>query len=805
MLQNRLPENISAEPDLLSLRHSLSTLRGLVDRQRPILLLVVFSCVALALTYILTSPKGYTATTDLFLDSHKTQSLQQQSPMGGADAPVDSSMVDSQVEILRSDGIALSVIKDLHLGDDPEFIGPSGYLLDTIIGAIGGLFSSGDAAPTENERLHTTLARFQDNLTVKRLLQSYVIELSYRSRSPDRAAKIANAVAEAYIVDSLEAKYQSSRRAAGWLQDRLKELRAQASNAERAVADYKARNNIVDSGGRLLTEQQLAEVNSTLTIARTQRAEAEARLERITQILRSGNEDTSALFNNLATVADTLRNDVITRLRQQYLDLSAREADWSNRYGQNHLAVVNLRNQMREIRKSITDELRRIGETYKSDVEIARAREDSAQKALNDTIAASNDTTQAQIVLRDLESNASSARAMADNFLQLYMMSVQQQSFPITDARVIAQALPPVRPSSPKSLLILLAAVVGGSILALLIGLFRDITDDVFRTNRQIEDSLGISGLASVPYVRETRTEPSARSIGKWAWMGRVLNFLPYSSRLIAPKPAGHSEGNWARSTTPFPRSNTSMPERVMPTRQGLGAMMANAPFSSFAESIRSIKMAIDLATLSTEDKVTGVTSSLPNEGKSTISLSVASAMAQGQIRTLLVDGDIRNPSLTKRLTPDAEVGLIDLVLGNASLDDCIWTDAATDLHFLPCVAPHKFSNSGDILSSALMGKVFAKLRQNYDRVVLDLSPLAPVIDVRATTKLVDNYILVIAWADTRIEVVDRALAEAQIVRQRLLGAVLNKVDVSRMRRYDASRGGYYHNKYYKAYGYVEH
>jgi succinoglycan biosynthesis transport protein ExoP len=801
MLQNRLSEKMAPEPDLLSLRQSLSTLRGLVDRQRPVLLLVVFACVALALIYILTSPKGYTATAELFLDSHKSQSLQQQSPMG-TDVPVDSSMVDSQVEILKSESIALSVIKDLQLADDPEFTGPSGYPLDTIIRTVGSVFSSGDDTPTANGRLRTVLSRFQDNLTVKRLLQSYVIELSYQSRSPDRSAQIANAVAEAFIVDSLEAKYQSSRRAAGWLQDRLKELRAQASNAERAVADYKAKNNIVDSGGRLLTEQQLAEVNSTLTIARTQRAEAEARLERITQILRNDNADTSALFNNLATVADTLRNEVITRLRQQYLDLAAREADWSNRYGQNHLAVVNLRNQMREIRKSITDELRRIAETYKSDVEIAKAREDSAQKALNDTIATSNDTSQAQIVLRDLESNAQSARALADNFLQLYMMSVQQQSFPITDARVITQAMPPLRPSSPKSLLILLAAVVGGSILALLVGLFRDLTDGVFRTNRQIEDSLGVSCLASVPYVRTTTAVASGRPR---AWLGRILNSVPYSLRSPVPKPTGVFEVNRAGSTIPFPRSTASTPGRIMPVRQDVGAMMVNAPFSSFAESIRSIKMAIDLATFSTEDKVTGVTSSLPNEGKSTISFSVASAMAQSRIRTLLVDGDIRNPSLTKRLTPDAKAGLINMVLDDASLDECIWTDTATDLHFLPCVLPHRFSNSGDILSSSMMENVFSKLRQNYDRVVLDLSPLAPVVDVRATTKLVDNYILVIAWADTSAEVVDRALAEAEIVRQRLLGAVLNKVDVATMHRYDASRGGYYQNKYYKAYGYVEH
>lgn len=804
MLQKHLQDNLAPEPELLSVKQSLSTLKGLIDRQRPVLLLVLFACVALALTYILASPKSYTSTAELFLDSHKTRSLQQQSPMG-SDVPVDSSMVDSQVELLKSESVALSVIRELHLADDPEFTGPPGGLLDIIIRTVGSLFPAGDDTPTANGRLRTTLSRFGDNLTVKRLLQSYVIEVSYQSRSPDRAAKIANAVAEAYIVDSLEAKYQSSRRAAGWLQDRLKELRAQASNAERAVADYKAKNNIIDSGGRLLTEQQLAEVNSALTIARTQRAEAEARFERITQILRSDNADTSALFNNLATVADTLRNEVITRLRQQYLDLSGREADWSSRYGQNHLAVVNLRNQMREIRRSITDELRRIAETYKSDVEIGRAREDSAQKALNATIAASNDSSQAQIVLRDLESNAQSARALADNFLQLYMMSVQQQSFPMTDARVIAEALPPLRPSSPKSLLILLAAVVGGSILALLIGLFRDLTDGVFRTNRQIEDGIGVSCLALVPYVSAPNAAPSSRSKRSRAWVGSILSSIRYSPRLFTPMPSGLTEGNWARSTNPFPRSIAFASERILPMRQDVGAMMVNAPFSSFAESIRAIKMAVDLATFGSDDKVLGMTSSLPNEGKSTVSLSVASAMAQGRIRTLLVDGDIRNPSLTKRLTPDAKLGLMDMVLENASLDECVWTDPATDLHFLPCVLPHKFSNSGDILSSSMMENVFDTLRQHYDRVVLDLSPLAPVIDVRATTKLVDNYILVIAWADTGTEVVDRALAEAQVVRQRLLGAVLNKVDVASMRRYDATRGNYYHNKYYKAYGYVEH
>jgi succinoglycan biosynthesis transport protein ExoP len=552
MLQNRIHETLgikAPEPDTLSLQRSISTLQGLFNRQRPLIVLVLACCVFVGMIYSLTAQKSYTSTAELIIDSRKTQGLQQQSPMG-VDAPIDSAMVDSQVEILKSETIATSVIRDLRLVEDPEFTGPTGGLVASITGAIGSLFPSSPAS--DYQLLRGALSRLQDNLTIKRRFLSYVIEISYQSRTPQNAARIANAVAENYIVDSLEAKYQSSRRAAGWLQDRMKELRAQASNAERAVADYKAKNNIVDSGGRLLTEQQLAEVNSALTISRSQRAEAEARFERISQILRKDSGDSSALIENLATVADTLRNEVITRLRTQYLDHAAKEADWSNRYGSSHLAVINLRNQMREIRKSITDELRRTAETYKSDLEIAKAREDSAQKRLNDTIALSNDTSQAQIVLRDLDSNAQSARALADNFLQLYMISIQQQSFPITEARVITQASVPLRNSSPKTALIMIAAMVGGAILAGLIALLRDIMDRVFRTPQQVEQLLGVSCIASVPYVKFAGTStplgtaPWVENLSSWRnrWSGRKRTAHEVMSSATNPG-GGPARQNW--------------------------------------------------------------------------------------------------------------------------------------------------------------------------------------------------------------------------------------------------------------------
>src|SRR5205085_3641506 len=177
-------------------------------------------------------------------------------------------------------------------------------------------------------------------------------------------------------------------------------------------------------------------------------------------------------------------------LRTQYLEMSAREGDWSTRYGANHLAVVNLRNQMRELQNSIRNELQRIAETYKSDLEIAGQHEQSLRKQLSEAVAQSQVTSQAQVALRDLESNAQTYRALYDNFLQRYMESVQQQSFPVTEARVITAATRPLSKSSPKVLLVLGVMTLIGAMLGLAAAAWRDFADRVFRTAHQVESIL---------------------------------------------------------------------------------------------------------------------------------------------------------------------------------------------------------------------------------------------------------------------------------------------------------------------------
>lgn len=805
MLQTRIPSPTSAQlqgNDQPTLDQTVSSAIGLVSRQYPAMIITVLLCLGLAGTYLLSAPKRFTGTAILMIDSRKMQGLQTQVGGTSGDSPIDTAMVDSQVEVLKSETIAAGVIKDLRLLESAEFMNGDEGLLSGLTSLFSSFFP--ESKPSDSELMRSAIGRIQAGTTIKRVGLSYVIEISYQSLSRDLAARIANAIADNYITDSLESKYQASRRAAVWLQDRLKELRAQASAAERAVADYKAKNNIVDAGGRLLTEQQLAEINSGLTEARGKRAEAEAKLQRITAILNADESDPQVILNDLATVNDSMANPVITKLRQTYLDYAGKASDWSNRYGSTHLAVVNLHNQMREIRRSILDELRRTAEAYKSDLAIAKAREEASQKSLNDTIAVSNDTSQAQIVLRDLESNAQSARALSDNFLQLYMVSVQQQSFPMTEARVITQASELSAPkTSPKTAIVILAGIVGGGILAGLIAIFLEMLDRVFRTVHQVETLLQTNCLASVPIVGFGADGGVNRSRNRFKdWLpfpkGRRPNSPPAASRPTA------GAGQPGRIVEAGATQLTRHGDRQLTVDDSVGRFAINSPFSRFAEALRSIKLATDLNNYGSPHKVVAITSALPNEGKSTVSEALAQTTAQSGLRTLLIDGDIRNPSLTHRLSHLAETGLIEVVFGKTDLQDALWVDPQTNLHFLPCVVTSRFSNSSDLLASPQMDKFFQNLREQYDRIILDLSPLAPIIDVRATGTLADSYILVIEWATSKVDVVERVIRETPMVRERLMGAVLNKVNLAAMSRYDSHNGGYYRNRYYSRYGYVD-
>jgi succinoglycan biosynthesis transport protein ExoP len=487
--------------------------------------------------------------------------------------------------------------------------------------------------------------------------------------------------------------------------------------------------------------------------ARNRTSELQAKLDRIEAIIRSSSSATTPGAPD-PTVSDTLTNTIITKLRDKYLDYAAREADYSAKYGSNHYAVVNLRRQMRELRGSILDELRRIAESYKSDIEIAKRHQDDLEKEFASAVAQSGGP------LQELQVSADSYRTLYDGLLQRYVQSVQEQSTPNTEARVLSGAS--LSTSGPKPALVAALASIGGLMFGVGIGILRQMTDRFFRTTDQVEAALHTQCISIVPRVKR-RTGPGFGAVSVGA---NVFS------------------------------------------RSGVMWDIIDDPFSRYTEAIRAIKSVVDLHGDVLASKVIGVTSSLPNEGKSTIAGSLALLAADAGAKVILVDCDLRNPQLSSKLAPDAKFGLLNIIAGDKSIEQAAITDASTGLAFLPTglssKEPAHFknrANSNEILSCEAARKVFEQFREKYEYIVVDLPPIAPIVDARSTTRFIDSYILAVEWGCTKVNVVQHALRQATGIYAKLIGVVLTKTPLASLGQYQGHLRDYYNGRKFKQYG----
>lgn len=744
----------------------LFLVRGFLRRQYGTIIFSALFVLAAALIYLRVTPPIYTANVQILLGNPKTQFIQQQSIV--AEPSFDRGGIDTQLQLIRSPAIANEVIQRLNLTADLTRNSNSRLLAwaRRVRGWLGGV-TAGEQAGQSASQPDEIAAAFLDRLTAARVNLTNVIDVSFGWSDPVRAAEIANAIADAYIRDQLNAKFEANRTATLWLQQRIRELGDQAEAAERAVNAYKSQNNIVSSQGKSIDEQQITELNGRLVAARAQAADFLARLNRYESILKENPTNSESIGTLDAGGSEVLTSPIITNLRQQYLELVRREREYSVRFGTNHLSVVSLRTRMRELRSSIFDEVRRLAETTRSDYNVAKQREQDLERQLAEAVSFSRATNSAEVALRELESKAKGYRGLYETFLQRYMGAAQQESFPISEARVIYPAFPPDTKSKPKTSVILILALVGGLGLGAGLGFLREMSDRVFRTPAQIETALGLPCLSVVPLLHPTKGRMKA--IG-----GSRSGFGSPENRELSRRLSTASASYWT---------------------------VSNMPLSRFAESIRAIKLGIELRPTQALNKVIGITSSLPNEGKSTIAASLAQLIAQSGKSVILIDCDLRNPTLSTALAPNAKIGLLDVISGVHSIEETVWNEPKTNLVFLPAVKRLPLLHSSEILGTEQMRKLFDRLRSSYDYVIVDLPPLAPIVDVRASAPLVDCFLLVVEWAKTKIDVVQHALHTAPNVYENLMGVALNKTDIKSMARYDSHSSDYYDDDHYLRYG----
>lgn len=733
----------AAPPDFAA---DIERVFGMVRRQWRTAAIGFTVGLGLAICLLATAEHRYTAQASILVDRGADVLLDRLS--ASADREADDAAMLSEVELLRSDTIARKVVSDLELGGDPAFAEPNRPILLAALHALAAIrpWLAGEAdaheASTENDR--AAARRLLDNLWVERIGRSRVVDIRYTAADPRQAARIANAIAEAYLADALAAKYDATRRAGTWLEARVAELKQKAGESDLAVQKFKAENGLLTANGRLVSDQQLTELNSALIVAQADVAKAKARQERLQAIIDAGRTD--------AIVTDVLDSSISNELRRRYLEASKQEADISRRLGANHAQAARLRSDMEELERLMFEELGRIAESYRSEVKVAQSREQS----LRDSVATAKGENalagESQVRLRELERTAETYRSLHQTFLQRLQEAAQQQGFPLAEARIISPATTPDGQSFPPPRLVLALGALMGLLAGGGVGAYRELSDRTLRIGDQVRDELGLAFLGSAP--------------------------------LLA------NEG--CSTTEQHPRS--------LFHAGTLTTHVADHPLSPFAETLRRAKFAVDLLPAGGGAKVIGVVSALPGEGKSTIAINLAQLLALQGERTLLIDADLRNPGATRAVARHASAGLVEVLTAERSLRDLLFLDPRSRLAFLAAVPGRRAARSSELLASSAMQSLLDTARDHFDYVILDLPPLAPVIDARVVADQLDGFLAVVEWGMTPIRTVKDALFDNEDIARKCLGVVLNKLDPEKMKLYRAYGSTDYYEERFAAY-----
>jgi succinoglycan biosynthesis transport protein ExoP len=718
-----------------------------VRRQWRVVLATTFVLLLLGVVYALTAVPQYTAESNILIDKDAGQVVSQLSSISeSATISDDDASMLSQVELLKSDAILFAVIDKLKLLEDPHFTAQPNSALSLLKGVLDfrSWFASDDVAQIDDARKReAAAAAIVRNMTVERVGRTYVLTITYTSPFPDLSASIANTIADTYLLDKLNSRYEATRRASDWLQQRIDELKQQALDSDLAVQKFKAQNGLlsISGTGQLLSDQQLTQLSAALIEAQGDTAKAQARYGRIESIISSNRTD--------AIVSDVLDSSTINDLRKKYLDASKLESDISARLGPNHEQAVRLRGEMQEYQRLMFEELGRIAQSYKSELDVAQNREKSLQDNLSSAQGVSAVAGETQVQLRELERSADAYKSLYQTFLERFQQATQQQSFPISDSRIIKRAVEPNAPSKPKKALVLAIFGVLGFALGCCVGGVREFRDRFFRTGDQIRDELAIEYLGVAPLVKEKASATDKESLG------------PDNLR--------------ANNVNSFVITN---------------------PLSTFAETLRSAKIGVDLEA-AVGARVVGIASSLPGEGKSTIASNFAQLLATQGHKTLLIDADLRNPGSTRALAPHAEAGLLETIIDGRSPFELLLKDPKTNLRFLPAVVKRRVPHSAELLSSRATANLLELARKHFDYVILDLPPIGPVVDAKVICPLVDTFLFVIEWGKTSRKMVRSTLLSEREIYQKCSGVILNKVDMDLMKLYRSyGSSEYYYSRY---------
>jgi len=636
----------------------------------------------------------------------------------------DPTEIETEVKILQSDLLALQIVKDLGLDRRPEFGGktpPSPASLDL----------APDSLQADPARTTGLLASFRGNLKVTLAPNTHIVEVHFRSPDKELAANVVNKLMEDYTENNFKSRFDSTMQASDWLSKQLVDLQMKVETSQEKLVRYQKEHEILGIDEKQnITTAKLDELNKALTAAESERMDKES----VYRLVQSGDADTIA---SAATVPETAGSGnqspsaLLESLRAKQADAKIQVAELSTQFGPSYPKVAQLNGQIKEIDAQILLETRKVASKVRGQYMAALQRENMLHDALEKQKQEENKLNESAIEYSILKRDLESYRTLYEGLMEKMKESavsagLKSNNFRIVDVARVPSA--PVEPNIPRNLefAFVLGLTSGVGLAFLLEGM-----DNTVRTTEQAQM---ISGLPP-------------------------LGMIPMGSRT--------------------PREATNTKRLVIATsKEAVELVTQTRPNSQMAESYRALRTSLLLSNLGAPPKVIIVTSALPQEGKSTTSISCANVLAQKGTRVLLIDADLRRPSIHKTLGMGPRSGLSSVLTGSATLEQVITrSPSLPNVFVLPAGTPPP--NPAELLASTQMRDLLEQLRGQYDHIVIDTPPTLSVTDAVVLSPRADAIVLVIRSGQTTKQALRRSRDLLMQVNAKVSGVLLNAVDLS--------------------------
>jgi capsular exopolysaccharide synthesis family protein len=590
---------------------------------------------------------------------------------------------------------------------------------------------------TEEDAMRVALARFRNALSAQLVRNSQLAQISFVSYDRELAAKVPNTMADTFIENDLDARLAMTQKAAMWLRERMGDLRSKVDASERALQDYRDRERIVDAKGLALSGASKQLEELTRALVEARQKRAEAETAAsIVQQIRAGRMQAS--FDSIPVV---LRSPIVQQMKVAEAEAERRLSEAAKRYGPEHPRMIQAKGDLESAKENTRKQIEFAVAGLAKEYEVARANELSVERALGQSKADIQGINRKEFQLGILEREVQQNRNLYEMFVNRFKETSAAGDLQSTVARVIDPATEPTRPFAPNRNQIVAVVAIVTLVTAALLAILLDRLTNALNSTADVEHRLGVPALGVLQKIK---------GIMKKGFVSELAFF--------------------------------------------------NDTQSTFAEAVRTVRTGVLMSSLDEAHKIVVITSSVPEEGKTTLSFNLACALGQVK-KVLLIDGDLRRPKIGKLVGRDTRMpGLADLVAGNSQVSQAVFFDHRAGIHILSSgtVPP----NPLELLSSKRFADVIMKLREAFDIVLIDSAPLQLVSDAQVLSQFASSVIYVVKADSTPYQVAQNGLRKLRRVNASILGVVLNQLDLEKAEKYYGEYSGYSSYRGYKKYGY---